>query len=53
MTTELVKLIDNEPKVSTLDMWEDLKVEHNAIIKLIRNDWHNNLHSIKHLTRRQ
>ena len=33
---ELVKIIDNEPLVSTLDIWEPLEVAHRAIIQLIR-----------------
>lgn len=32
----IVKIIDNEPVVSTLDLYENLGVEHSAIIKLIR-----------------
>ena len=34
--TELVKIVDSVPVVSTLDMWEELEVEHNAILKLVR-----------------
>ncbi len=31
-----VKVIDNEPFISTLDMWEGLEVEHKAIIQLVK-----------------
>lgn len=34
--SELVRIIDNEPLVSTLDIWEPLEVTHKAIIQLIR-----------------
>lgn len=34
--TELVKIVEDVPVVSTLDMWKELKVEHSAIIKMVR-----------------
>jgi phage regulator Rha-like protein len=36
MTKDLVKLVEGEPMVSTLDMWQSLEVEHHALVKLIR-----------------
>ena len=33
---ELVKIIDDEPMVSTLDMFTGLGVQHSAIMKLIK-----------------
>jgi len=36
MTKELVKLVDGEPVVSTLDMWQSFEVGHNALMDLIR-----------------
>jgi len=32
----MVKIVKDVPVVSTLDMWEELKVEHSALIKMIR-----------------
>ena len=33
---DLVKIVDNTPLVSTLDIWEPLKVEHPYIVNLIQ-----------------
>ena len=34
--TSMVKLLNGVPLVSTLDMWKDLEVEHDAIMKMVR-----------------
>jgi phage regulator Rha-like protein len=36
MINELVKLVEGEPMVSTLDMWQSLKVEHKALVELVQ-----------------
>jgi len=38
MTKELVKIINDVPLVSTLDMWENLEVQHKALIGMIRKN---------------
>lgn len=45
---EIVKIIDNEPVVSTLDIFKDLGVDHKAIITLLKK-YNNEFNQIKTL----